>query len=139
MVKLAVYQIMLIASVMLASRMANASLTFCNKTEQEVYVALGWSDANNNWHSSGWYILQPQECNSVISGKLSNRWYYYYAKSGDLSLLWDGSQDPNSGLFCTKDERFDFSNTGAPCEGKKFQSIDIGTSVRVDFTLNLNP
>jgi len=130
---------MLIASVLLASRMANASLTFCNKTEQEVYVAIGWSDANNNRRSSGWYLLKPQECNSVISGKLSNRWYYYYAKSVDLSVLWDGSQDPNGGFFCAKDEHFDFGTTGAPCEEKKFQSIDIGTSVQVDFTLNLNP
>ena len=103
---------------------ARAELKFCNHTNEQVSVAIGYNDLDSNeWTSEGWWTLDPNQCKVVFGGVLKSRYYYYYADSD--SGKWDGDY-----IFCVQDKKFDI--TGAKdCksrgyEPEGFREIDVG-------------
>jgi uncharacterized membrane protein len=125
-------------------------LAFCNHTGQSVNIAIGYYNSqvipqpfvsSPSWISSGWYLLNPGDCETLLSGTLSNEYYYFYANNDDNSLIWQGPQDGSGGYFCTSDQAFTIQ--GIPqngCNGETFEAIDIGSqalpSYEVDLTEN---
>jgi uncharacterized membrane protein len=113
---------------------ARAELKFCNQTNEQVSVAIGYK-AGEEWTSEGWWTIDPGQCKVPVGGVLKNRYYYYYADSD--SNKWDGDF-----IFCTQDNKFtiqgdkDCKSRGYSPEG--FRELDIGeaTSKEIDLTDN---
>ena len=95
---------------------------------------MGYKEGDS-WRSRGWYTVAPRGCETVVSGALKLRYYYYYGENTDASLLWDGDFD-----FCIQDPE-EFSILGDEnCERRGyitqgFAEIDTGEAAK--FTLDL--
>ena len=81
--------------ILFAAVPAQAGFAVCNKTKEPVTVAFGHFDGKE-WASSGWWIIQPQKCETLLSGALDARYYYLYGTDGG-SGTWNGGT-----YFCTK-------------------------------------
>ena len=127
--KLLLSALLLVAS----SHWANANLTFCNRTDQSMSIAIGFYNGSS-WVSKGWYVVEPGECTTPISGVLSKRYYYYYAETTD-ARYWKGDYS-----FCTKSTAFtiygDDNCYGRGYTSKGFKQIDTGE--KLTYTLHLN-
>jgi uncharacterized membrane protein len=67
---------------------AYSGLKFCNKTVKPFSVALGYiTVADRQWHSTGWYNINPGDCGDVLPGDLDNRYYYFYAFRDDNYVI----------------------------------------------------
>jgi len=125
-----------LASNLSFARSAKAGLEFCNRSAQgRVYVAVAYPIAKNNWKTQGWLTLDEGKCGTLIEGKLSNRYYYYYAET-DKDYTWAGTHS-----FCVSQQKFTFANAEKQCKGinsrwAKFRQLDTGRNA-VDFRLNL--
>lgn len=86
---------------LLAAAPAAASFTFCNRTAQEIEAAFARHD-RNQWLSMGWWRLPPQQCINVLSTPLTQRFYYYYARTTSRPMkIWGGKYQ-----FCTDSKPF---------------------------------
>ena len=124
---------------------ANASLVFCNRTQQPLEAALGHrehsdEDSADVWISEGWWRIEPGQCSRVYGQPLKERFYFYHATAlspnapGKKPFVWQGKYQ-----FCTDAKAFKVEGDG-DCEGrgyrvKGFQQIDIGANAR-DYTLD---
>ena len=105
---------------------AAAGLSICNKSEQTAYVAVGWSDGGD-WKSQGWFKVERESCVEPISGNLTNRHYYAYAKAEGNALFWSGEHDSDNSPFCVADRVFFYRNANQTnCSYKLFHHIDTG-------------
>lgn len=113
---------------------ASAQLRICNKTGSTVNLAVGHKEGDS-WRSRGWYTIAPRGCETVVSGPLRLRYYYYYAENADASILWEGDYN-----FCIRDPQ-EFSIQGDENCARRgyitqgFAEIDTGEASR--FTLDL--
>jgi len=111
-------------------------LGFCNRTKQgKVYVAIAYPTEENQWKTQGWLSLAEGECDTIIRGTLTNRFYYYVAES-DQGPSWKGTHK-----FCVSDTSFVFTAADKECEGTSvrwagFRELDTGKNVP-NFMLNL--
>ncbi len=108
-----------------AAAPARASFTFCNRTAQEIEAAFARHD-RNRWVSMGWWRIPPQQCVKVHAEALTQRFYYYHARTtAGIRKIWGGKSQ-----FCTDSKPFMLVGDEA-CEARKtvalgFARIDIG-------------
>jgi|RhiMethySRZTD1v2_1073278.scaffolds.fasta_scaffold28778_3 uncharacterized membrane protein len=112
-------------AVLLSARPASAQLRLCNKSSETVSMALAYHE-DGNFVSRGWFVAQPGECATVVSGALHNR-YYYVRAEGSSGGRWNGDH-----TFCVADVRFthngDGNCTAAGMDARTFFEIDTGLS-----------
>lgn len=100
---------------------ATAELRLCNEAPFQVSTAVGYLE-NGQWHSRGWYNIDPGQCAVAIGGALTNRYYYVHGHSTSRHVWGDNY------WFCTRNAMFTISGT-ADCvargyESTKFYSVD---------------
>jgi uncharacterized membrane protein len=115
---------------------AHAELKFCNHTNEQVSLVIGYNSPDTNeWTSEGWWTIDPSQCKVPLGGVLKSRYYYYYAESD--SGKWDGDY-----IFCTQDQKFtiegnkDCKSRGYAPEG--FREIDVGEATAKEIDLDPN-
>jgi uncharacterized membrane protein len=121
-----------------AKSQAAAGLTFCNRTQDIVWSALG-VDAQGKKQSQGWWRLQPGQCEKVIKDRLTDRFIYAFAaaeKTEGPAQTWGGTVQ-----FCTRDSLFQIEDAN-DCTGRGFQStgfLQIDTGGRPGITFEFAP
>lgn len=88
------------AGLALAAGPASADLRLCNMTGSRVGVAIGHSDAEG-WVTEGWFNVPSRECETLLEGDLTSRYYYVYAIDYERGGEW-GGRTP----MCTRDRAF---------------------------------
>lgn len=88
---------------------AKADFTACNRSAQRIDVALGYPHAQFGWTSEGWWTLQPGRCRRLLTGQLTNQFYYLYA-TGSSGGRWEARAGQDGGFFCIQSARFVFPN-----------------------------
>jgi uncharacterized membrane protein len=147
------------AALLFANTTASAGLKFCNKTVKPFSVALGYfTIADRQWHSIGWYNINPGDCGDVLTGDLDDRYYYYYAfrqdgfviKGNDEGLLPDEllhefpqlrSQYDNTASFCYSRSKSFNANADDDClslglKRARFAEMDVGNSKNIAMNLS---
>jgi uncharacterized membrane protein len=100
---------------------AQAELKLCNKTNSQVFTAVGFQE-NGRWVSSGWWTLDPEECKTVIGGNLKNKYYYVHGHTVERNTVWEGSHP-----FCVTQQGFNSLPDGNCSErSEKFFQVDTG-------------
>jgi len=74
--------------VSLSSRPASADFTLCSQYRETIYAAYGYYDGTD-WVSDGWWVVAPGGCTVLLSGALTNQYYYLYAEADDGGV-WNG-------------------------------------------------
>ena len=96
---------------------AHAQLEVCNKTTDEIAVAIAY-DSDQDTISEGWQKIAPTACAEIISTPLNQPYYYYYAITKAQSLQWTGPY-----RFCAADET-NFRIKGASaCEERGYRTL----------------
>lgn len=124
---------------------ARAEFKVCNKSGQTASVSFGYRHAERGWTSEGWWVVEPGDCTTIVTGELANRYYYVYA-TGDEGGTWSGTKRQKGGHFCVSSKKFTLYNEHylegdtLDCEKRgyktrKFDEID--TEDYEDFTYNL--
>jgi len=120
---------------LMSARPASAQLRLCNRSSETVSMALAYHE-NDDWVSRGWFVAQPGECSTMISGSLANR-YYYVRAEGSGGNRWEGDH-----AFCVKDVRFThFGDRGCAIDGsetRRFFAIDTGSAASWTQNLTMN-
>lgn len=115
---------------------AHANLEVCNKSNQgKTYIAVAYPDGKGGWTTEGWLNLEEGECGNLIQGKLTNRYYYYFAETEGDSV-WKGDN-----RFCVSSNKFTFARADKQCKGansrwEEFRELDTGKETD-NFTLDL--
>lgn len=104
-----------------------AGLEICNDTEVRQSVALGYKK-DGQWISEGWYNFDPDQCRTLLSGDLKNRYYYVTATAKGWSF------DDEKIAFCVQNEAFDITGD-EDCEARgylkaHFRAIDTGKTAK---------
>jgi uncharacterized membrane protein len=118
---------------------ASADFKFCNKTNKTVYINFVSPDGNcsalGKWSAWGWYVAAPNKCVTTLSGKLNNRYYYYFAHSLDNAYVWTNSTyrwwepDAAHNGRCI--------NSPAGNGGAYYNHREVDTGAATDYTANL--
>lgn len=66
-----------------------ANFKVCNQTLDVVNVAIGQWD-HEEWETSGWWIVGPNQCANVIEEALFARYVYVYARDVFNQSMFDG-------------------------------------------------
>jgi len=114
-------------------------LKLCNTTSSRVGVAVGYK-STKGWVSEGWWNIASHTCETVVTGKLINRYYYLHVLDYDQSGEWSGKL-----YMCTDDKPFTISKIENCAErGFKrtgFFEVDTGEepswTVRLEETKNI--
>ena len=115
---------------------AMANLEVCNRSDRgRVVIAVAYPVNNNRWNTEGWLDLDDGECGTLINGKLTNRYYYYYAQT-ESQYSWKGNH-----RFCVSNREFVFADANKQCRGlnsrwENFRELDTGRDT-THYTLNL--
>jgi uncharacterized membrane protein len=122
-----------------ASKMqAAAGLTFCNRTQDIIWSALGL-ETDGKRRSMGWWRLQPGQCEKVIRDRLIDRLVYAFAaadRSEGVAPTWGGAKQ-----FCTRDASFEIADA-TDCNGLNAKStgfLEIDTGGRQGLTFEFAP
>jgi uncharacterized membrane protein len=95
----------------LSHRPAEAALQICNRTSYVLYAAEGWTVGMDNF-TQGWTRLVPGSCATPISGMLTAKNYYLYARSSQAhagsARAWGGPIQ-----LCAKEKNFALKTTAA--------------------------
>jgi len=75
-------------------------LKLCNTTGSRVGAAIGYK-TSKGWVSEGWWNVASHTCETLLKGKLINRYYYLYVVDYDRSGEWTGKL-----YMCTDDKLF---------------------------------
>jgi uncharacterized membrane protein len=113
---------------------ARADFRLCNQTSSRIGIAIGYK-TKDTWRSEGWWNLKPTECETLIPGSLTSRYYYIYAQDYDRGGEWSGTA-----AMCTQDKQFTIDGVG-DClargfDQQKFQEVDTGE--QKTWTVQLN-
>ena len=79
---------------------ARADFRVCNETPETVGVSLGYR-AEDGWVSEGWWHVPGEDCQTLVPGALTARFYYLYAENAERSRRWGGEA-----RMCTAEEEF---------------------------------
>jgi uncharacterized membrane protein len=112
----------------------DGGLKLCNNTDSKVGVALGYKD-KNGWASEGWWNVDPQGCETLLTGELVARFYYIYAVDYDNGGSWGGTA-----VMCTRDKLFTIRGLD-DCEGRGYQKtgfFEVDTGEESNWTVNLS-
>lgn len=101
-----------------------ADFRLCNLTTSRVGVAIGYK-TKDGWRSEGWWNVKPSDCQTLINGNLSSRFYYIYAQDYDRGGDWSGTS-----AMCTQDRQFTIDGVedclARGFDRQKFQEVDTG-------------
>ena len=97
---LVAFSIALPAATALGVAPAHAEFRVCNEAEGMVGVALGYR-GEDGWVSEGWWLVPGNECQVLVNGTLTSRYYYLYAENAERSRRWGGDV-----RMCVKDTEF---------------------------------
>jgi uncharacterized membrane protein len=117
---------------------AVAGLTFCNRTQDVIWTALG-TEYEGKKESKGWWRLQPGQCAKVIKDRLDERAVYGFAVADKIEGVpetWGGNDQ-----FCTKVSSFEI-NEVTDCSGSGFTAtgfMPIETAGRLGLTFEFTP
>lgn len=117
---------------------AGAGLTFCNRTQDVIWTALG-QDYQGKKESKGWWRLQPGQCAKVIKDRLDDRTMFGFGVADRVEGVpetWGGTEQ-----FCTKDSSFEIDDV-TDCAGRGFTStgfMKIETAGRAGLTFEFAP
>ena len=117
---------------------AAAGLTFCNRTQDVIWTALG-QDYQGKKESKGWWRLQPGQCAKVIKDRLEDRTMYGFGIADRIEGVpetWGGPEQ-----FCTKDSSFEIEEV-TDCAGRGFTGtgfMKIETTGRAGLTFEFAP
>jgi uncharacterized membrane protein len=106
---------------------AHANFEICNETKFPIGAALGYHDGKL-WRASGWWIVHPKSCTTLINAPLIARYYYVYAVHMGPGGRWDGNN-----FFCIHETDSFSIPYGSPCTDPKlvsagFFEVDTGNS-----------
>lgn len=123
----------LTAALLLVAGAAQAELTVCNRSGGAHTVAVAYHDGTA-WVSEGWWAIDPAACKVALSGKLTQR-HYYYTVAGEPDFAGEGY------TFCTTEKPFTLKGADGDCAalgGKQqpFGHIDTGLTAE-SFTFDL--
>ena len=135
------FPFLLLTLLLLVAPPANAALLFCNHTKAALEAAFGYRE-QVDWVSEGWWQIQPGQCARVFNKSLTQRFYFYYARSlaatsaNHRAPVWDGKY-----AFCVDTKAFRATGDGN-CEERNlrqqgFHEIDLGPN-RHDYTLTFD-
>lgn len=123
-----------VAAAVMISGAAEAGFRACNKSNETIYVAIGFKK-NNQWEAEGWWEIKRGDCTQLVNGPLQNRYYYVRAEGTDGNI-WGGDH-----YFCTMQTRFvmvDQENcVSSTVDREGFWQVDTGESR--DHTHTFNP
>lgn len=110
---------------------ASAQLKICNKSTITIYAVIVYPEGTQ-WHSKGWWHVQPETCAVVVSQPLLDSYYYYYAHNNAMNIYWAGDR-----RHCiNSDKAFDIILTGQECkDAQLFTEIKTGGSQQYTLTL----
>ena len=92
---------------------------FCNHSNKpKVSIAISYLN-NGNWISEGWWVVNRGKC-KTLSPSTSNRYFYYYANSGNIE--WGG--DTSICLHEHKKFRIGDIDCSPPYSLRKFKKVD---------------
>jgi len=108
-------------------------LRLCNMTSSRIGAAIGYKDSDG-WVSEGWWNVAAQDCEIIIQGALSARFYYVHSVDYDRGGAWGGEAS-----MCTQEKAFtirgvhDCAERGY--EEKNFFEVD--TEEETNWTIRL--
>ena len=113
---------------------ARAELKLCNKTESKVGVALGYKD-KDGWASEGWWNVNANDCQVLLTTPLISRYYYIFAVDYDKGGSWGGKA-----MMCTQKKIFTIRGLDN-CEGRGYLKsgfFEVDTGEQGDWTVSLS-
>lgn len=121
----------------------DAQLYFKNDAPFKVWVAVGYYvQSTGEWHSKGWYGVEPNATKKTYAGNLSyNSTFYYYAFDYDDNY-WRGNDDcKKCGSFLMhKTDKFELNSSkaysGSKYQWKKFNPVNTKGSTSHTVTLS---
>jgi uncharacterized membrane protein len=121
------------ATFLLAAAPAKAEMRVCNNTQAQVSIALGYR-SERGWQSEGWWVADPDECETVFAGPLDSRFYYIFAADDVNGGTWEGPV-----FMCTRDDSFTIFGV-EDCLARGYERtgfFEVDTQDRSDWTLQL--
>ena len=116
---------------------AAAEFKICNQTFDVVNVAIGQYD-RDDFETSGWWTIGPNQCADVITTTLRNRYVYVFAQDVFGKSVLTGSVP-----MCVKPDRFEIrGETDCLIRGyieARFHEVDTLKSERWTLFLNSPP
>lgn len=112
---------------------ARADLKLCNFTPSRVGISIGYK-LGKQWITEGWWNILSQSCETLVTGKLSARFYYVHALDYDRGGEWAGKIE-----MCTADKTFTIKGV-QDCEGRGFKTsrfYEVDTGESKDYTIRL--
>ena len=112
---------------------ARADLRLCNNTSSRVGIAIGYKGPNT-WVSEGWWNIDADDCQVVVDGPLSSRYYYLYALDYSDSGAWGGSS-----YMCTDQKEFTIDGTN-DCIARGYERrgfVEVDTRDSAAWTIQL--
>ncbi len=120
---------------------STSSLTLCNQTANQVYLALGYplDQAGSQMAARGWYTLDAGSCKTVYDGPLTPRYFYIFGLDG-ASRKWVG--DSSEPSFCMSQNAFNNLPSTDSCSAtdqfrSRFLTIDSGPTIKAKHTFLL--
>jgi uncharacterized membrane protein len=124
-----------IALVAAFTHSASAELRVCNRSTESVSIAAAYY-SNDVAVSRGWYTASAGSCVTVVSGDLTQRFYYIRAEASTGGNVWGDDY-----TFCVTRTAFDVAGVrscaNAGYTGAKFFRVDTGDDA--SFTEDLTP
>ncbi|MDJ0630069.1 MAG: DUF1036 domain-containing protein [Rhodobacter sp.] len=121
-----------VATFLCLSSAAQADLRFCNETDADISIAIGYKDGEA-WTSEGWWNAAPGDCSTPVSGDLTKRYYYYRVTSPTMDFPTENY------FFCTSAKVFTIvGDTDCKARGydrNPFNELDTGEAR--DWTVSL--
>ncbi|MEM6586831.1 MAG: DUF1036 domain-containing protein [Pseudomonadota bacterium] len=82
-----------------AATPAVAELSFCNETDVNASIAIGYL-AGDEWASEGWWTAQPGQCVTAVDAPPAQAYYYWHAVNENGEFAADAY------FFCAVDDVF---------------------------------
>lgn len=86
--------------VLAAASPAYANFQVCNQTLDVINVAIGTYDFDE-WETTGWWTIGPNQCANVIEETLTSRYVYVYARD-----VFNASMVPGTTTMCVDPGEF---------------------------------
>jgi len=108
-----------------------ANFQLCNTTPNQVSIALGYKN-QKDWVTTGWWSLGPHDCEILLQGKLSNRFYYVRAVDLANRQAWAGNA-----FMCASAKEF-MIRGAADCSSRGYERagfFEVDTRDRSEWTV----